>query len=77
MSTPDYSTRYPLDPQRRADLRMSHLEFHTLKGVRAGLRAGISMRCEIGDHHRWSKVLKEHTGCKNDGSNCLCLCHDQ
>jgi hypothetical protein len=56
---------YPLDPAERAALREQYLERETLNGVRHGLHHGQSMRCRNGDH-----------GCRNDGSGCMCPCHD-
>jgi hypothetical protein len=37
--------------------------------------AGRSLRCRAGDHHRRDE---EHgvVGCGNDGTGCLCDCHD-
>lgn len=57
---------WPRDNEGREQMRSEWLEFHTLKGVRKGLYYGLSMRCERGDH-----------GCMNDGSTCLCRCHDR
>lgn len=33
--------------------------------------AGLSMNCEYGKH------ADQRYGCKNDGSGCICECHDQ
>lgn len=73
----DFSPVYAADPATREEVRAHYLEMHTLKGVQQGLRYGLSMRCTDGDHHRWSSKYREHTGCRNDGSTCLCRCHDK
>lgn len=57
---------FPTDPEERAKVRADTIEEHTLWGARTGLRAGLSLRCGSGDH-----------GCRNDGTGCLCLCHDR
>jgi hypothetical protein len=64
---------YPLDRGLRESLRTAAIEKYTVKGVHTGLHYGQSMRCQDGDHYDWDTML----GCRNDGTGCLCLCHDR
>ncbi len=38
--------------------------------------AGRSMRCGGGDHRRNDEGVRGFSGCANDGTTCLCECHD-
>lgn len=59
---------YPRSAEERRALR----EKHMMRAVHGALRAGMSYRCSAGDHN-----TKTHKGCQNDGTSCLCWCHDQ
>lgn len=61
-------TDYPKDAATRRELR----EKHFMQRVHGALRVGVSIRCGKGDHAR-----PNGQGCLNDGSSCLCWCHDQ
>lgn len=68
---PDFHTMegpmtYPATESERDELRTEYLEAHTLAGVKAGLRAGRSLKCQQNSHD-----------CANDGSTCICICHDR
>jgi hypothetical protein len=55
----------PLDEQSREGIRIAIREAAVLRAVR--LATGrVSLRCLEGDH-----------GCRNDGTSCLCRCHDR
>lgn len=64
---------YPTGAEDRQALRNEWLEIHLLRGTRKGLDYGLSMNCSVA--RRSHRQLDEH-GCKNDGSTCLCACHD-
>lgn len=70
MSEPHYF-RYPLDAAQRRQLR----EKHMLRHARQALKVGWSSRCVAGDHSRFEAWMG-NGGCQNDGSTCLCWCHD-
>lgn len=56
--------------QARNDIRE-----HVLEQVRSQLpMLGLSTRCET--MLRYSNVLLDKHDCQNDGSSCLCECHD-
>ena len=57
--------QFPLDYESREVLRDQWLAYYVEKAIKGAKRHGLSMRCETGDH-----------GCRNNGSNCLCRCHD-
>lgn len=63
---PDHSPMYPHDMKRREEIRLANYERLMLKATRAAFRVGLSIRCARGDH-----------GCLNNGSNCICVCHDR
>jgi hypothetical protein len=64
---------FPQALDLRNSLRAAALEEQTVLGVHKGLHFGQSIRCEKGDHYDWAT----ENGCRNDGTNCLCQCHDQ
>ena len=56
---------WPADGSARQELRDANAERLRRRAEREAAIYGLSMRCEIGDH-----------GCRNDGTGCLCRCHD-
>jgi type IV secretory pathway VirB9-like protein len=68
----DMSFDYPKDAATRRELR----EKHYMRNAKQALHTGQSIRCAAGDHRR-RFADGDDTGCRNDGSNCLCWCHDQ
>lgn len=59
---------YPLDTESRLALRGQHIQ----RAISKSLHIGQSIRCSRNDHHRG-----DGDGCQNDGTGCLCWCHDQ
>lgn len=65
---------YPLDAESRAAIR----EKHVMRAMKQALHVGWSMRCGYGDHRRRSDNDETGwTGCRNDGTGCLCPCHER
>jgi hypothetical protein len=50
-------------------------EWHMMRHAHEAMRVGWSERCRYNDHARGAGVLR--TGCANNGSSCLCWCHDE
>lgn len=57
---------FPRTEAERESKRLTYLEVENQHAQQRAQRNSLSMRCARGDH-----------GCMNDGSNCLCRCHDQ
>lgn len=53
--------RYPRDARARMELREKHFR----RAVREARQIGLSINCQTGKHQ-----------CANDGTTCLCWCHD-
>lgn len=63
---------------REAAREQIRAEIRVVADVEAGL-AGRSLRCRAGDHSRmWTGPFQREyrVGCANDGTTCLCECHD-
>jgi hypothetical protein len=56
----------PFDTNSREDMRIAYLEKRMLEAIREASKQNMSLRCQANDH-----------GCQNDGSSCLCRCHDK
>jgi hypothetical protein len=59
---------YPMTVKLRADLRTERENMGAARGRLIEVRGYQSIRCQDGDH--------APGGCHNDGSGCLCACHD-
>lgn len=69
-------SRYPLDHRARKALRASHAaEIRAAAEVKAR-RFGRSISCGGGGDPWFVIPLDGPHTCRNDGSGCLCECHD-
>jgi hypothetical protein len=64
---------YPLDASKRQALRDQMLREGRRKGEDDAQRMFRSPTC----HARWYANGDQHQPCRNDGSGCLCGCHEQ
>ncbi len=53
-----------------AEIRAALRERHVARARTEGATRGHSINCRLGRH------ADEEFGCANDGSSCLCECHD-
>ncbi len=61
---------YPLDVAERATLRRKVRSVALLEAEQRATEAGRSIKCGQWNQHAPG-------GCQNDGTNCICECHDQ
>lgn len=62
-------TTYPRDAATRAAERDARYHAYMAEAERKALRSTYSIKCGDWGNHA-------PNGCQNDGSNCLCACHD-
>jgi hypothetical protein len=68
---------YPLDTEARRAARAANLASYLKAAEVNAHKANLSMKCE-GYGSRLNPLHSDHPGgCKNDGTGCLCECHDQ
>lgn len=69
----DYPTDRVGRVRRRAEIRV-----RTLAAAEQSARTmGRSIKCSGGAFEQWPKRHEgDPDGCANDGSNCICECHD-
>lgn len=61
----------------RAEKRAYYLEREAERGRRLGESLGRSIRCSGGYPSDWPiRHAGEIGGCRNDGTGCVCECHD-
>lgn len=58
----------PTTKASRIDLRRHYLDREIERGRKAGSEFGLSTKCRSDNHGP--------EGCRNDGTGCLCECHD-
>jgi hypothetical protein len=58
--------QFPLDEESRDLIRAEITDEYVLRAMRSAGDHMRSIRCQRGDHR-----------CRNTGTTCLCLCHDQ
>jgi hypothetical protein len=59
---------YPLHRGERRALRRQHADRILERANAEAAISGASIKCRIGNH--------APGGCQNDGTGCLCACHD-
>jgi hypothetical protein len=62
---------YPMDRRARAAKRKEIRDAHLARAERIAAASGRSIKCGHYQQH-----ADQEGGCANDGSNCLCECHD-
>lgn len=70
-------TLYPLTTRERIVLRLRYLQDTVARANVEGRQVGLSIKCKYG--HPPDGRLAHSTdpgGCTNDGTSCLCRCHD-
>lgn len=75
-STEPVDTYAATFPGARADRQMvrdRELLYAMRRAFEVAANHGLSMKCREGRHAPW---IGTPTGCANDGSTCLCECHD-
>jgi hypothetical protein len=70
----------PGEHPRNPNARLGKRNTITLKAVEDAIRTAIvpylSIKCRDGDHFRDDPSFGP-SGCANDGTTCLCECHDE
>ncbi len=69
---------YSLEPRERAAQRKLIREDQIAKAERRALVLGRSIKCGGWDgNHAPRHAGDPSDGCKNDGTSCICECHDR
>jgi hypothetical protein len=63
---------YPADVAERARLREQRIREGRRRGEQHAQETMRSLNCR----NRWEKFGDNHEPCGNDGTSCLCECHD-
>ena len=66
-------TDYPADVGDRARLREQRIREGRVRGEQTAQRIMRSLNCR----NRWEAYGDNHEPCRNDGTGCLCTCHDR
>jgi hypothetical protein len=67
---------YPLDAATRAAMRRIQVEVAIERARADAAKFGLSLNCS--DRlYRYGTHPAGEPGCRNDGTGCLCVCHDQ
>lgn len=67
----------PSSTAERAAKRKEIRSYHLVKAERAALASGRSMKCSGYGGYYSPRHSGDPDGCRNDGSGCLCECHDE
>lgn len=67
---------YPRDKASRVNLRNQHFVTIMLRALDQANVAGSTLKCSGANGRAEPLHANDHNGCTNDGSSCLCWCHD-